>query len=105
MFQRKELEQLRLERERLVFQSDANRQRMMSEWRRLQSPEAWLAELFGLAGRHPWSITALATVTGLLVVKILRKPGRVMEGIGRLGKLVPLILSLWRLFRMKKRQS
>jgi hypothetical protein len=104
MFQRKELERLRLQKELLVHQSDANRQRLVSDWQRLQSPEAWLDEVFGLAGRHPWSITALATVTGLLVAKILRKPGRVMEGIGRLGKLVPLILSLWKLFRMKKQQ-
>jgi len=105
MFQGKELERLRLKREQLVSRSDANRMSWLSDWQRLRSPESWLHDFFGFAGRHPWSITALATVTGLLTAKILRKPGQVLGGIGQLGKLVPLILAFWRLFRMKKHHS
>jgi hypothetical protein len=105
MFQGKELERLRLKREQLAFQSDANRARWISDWQRLKSPESWLDEFLGFTGRHPLSITALATTAGLLAIKILRKPGRVLEGIGQWGKLVPLILALWRLFRMKQHRS
>lgn len=102
MFQGKELEELRLKREQLAFQCDANRERWISDWQRLQSPEHWLDQLFGFASRHPWPITALAAGAGVFMTAILRNPGRVFEGIGKLGKLVPLILALWRLFRMKK---
>jgi hypothetical protein len=105
MFQGKELERLRLKREQLVARSDASRMSWLSDWQRLRSPESWLNDFWGLAGRHPLPITALATVTGLLTAKILRKPGRVLGGISQLGKLFPLILALWRLFRTKKQGS
>jgi hypothetical protein len=104
MFQGKELERLRLKKEQLVFRSDANRAQWISDWQRLQSRESWLDELFGLAGRHPLPISALVTVVGVLAAKIFRNPGRVMERIGQVGRLIPLVLALWRLFRMKKRQ-
>jgi hypothetical protein len=105
MFQRKELERLRLEKEQLVLQSEVNRRRLVSDWRRLQSPESWLGGFLGFAGHRSLTIAALATAAGLLAAKILRKPGRVFEGIGQLGKLVPLILALWRLFRMNQHRS
>jgi hypothetical protein len=105
MFQGKELERLRLKREQLVAQSEANRMRWLSDWQRLRSPESWLNDFFSLAVRHPLSTTALATVSGLLTAKILRRPGQVLGGISQVGKLVPLMLALWRLFRMKKQHS
>jgi hypothetical protein len=104
MFQGKELARLHRKKEELVLRSDANRKQWMSDWQRLHSPEGWTDELFGLAGRHPLPISALATVIGLLAAKIFRNPGRVMERIGQVGRLIPLVLALWRLFRMKKRQ-
>jgi len=103
MFQRKELERLRLKREQLVLQSDANRALWISDWRRLQSPDSWLEGVFGLAARHPLPISVLVTVAGLLAAKIFRNPGRVMARIGQWGRLIPLMLAAWRLFRMKRR--
>jgi hypothetical protein len=105
MFQRKELEQLRQQKEQLALQSDANRQQLMSDWRRLHSSELWLGEILHLTRRHPLWIVTLATVAGTLVAKSLRKPQTVTNGIGRLGKFVSVAFSIWRLLRRKSRTS
>jgi len=104
MFQREELKQLRLQKEQLVVQSDANRQRLMSDWQRLQSPGLWLDETLGLVRRHPWWSAGLAAAAGALVVKTLRQPRTLLNGIGRLGKFASVAFSLWRLYRRKWRQ-
>jgi hypothetical protein len=105
MFQRKELAQLRLQREQLVLQSDANRQRLVSDWQRLQSPEVWLDDILGFARRHPWWSAGLAAAAGTLAAKTLRRPRTIINGIGRLGKFAPVAFSLWRWYRRKWRQS
>ena len=105
MFQRKELEQLRLQKDQLVLQSDANRQKLMSDWQRLQSPGLWLDDTLGLARRHPLWFAGLATAAGALAVKILRQPRTLMTGIGRLGEIASMAFSVWRLLRRKRRQS
>jgi hypothetical protein len=105
MFQRNELEQLRLQKQRLVSQSDANRLRLTSDWQRLQSLEGWLDEILKAGRRHPLWIMTLATAAGTLAAKTLRRPRTVMNGIGRLGKLVSVALLVWRLYRRKSRQS
>jgi hypothetical protein len=105
MFQRKELAQLRLQKERLVLQSDANRQQLVSDSRRLQSPDFWLGEILRLARRQPLWIVTLATVAGTLMTKTLRKPSTALNGIGRLGKFVSVAFSVWRLFRRKRQPS
>ena len=104
MFQRKELEQLRLRKEQLALQSDANRQRLMSDWQRLQSPECLWHEILGLARRHPVWIAGLATAAGALAAKTLRQPRTLMAGVGRLGELVSVAFSVWRLLRRKRRE-
>ena len=105
MFQRKELAQLRLQKERLVLQSDANRQQLVSDWRRLQSPDFWLGEILRLTRRQPLWIVTLATVAGTLMSKTLRKPRTAISGIGRLGRYVSTAFSVWRLFRRKRQSS
>jgi len=102
MFQRKELEQLRLQKEQLVSQSDANRQRLMSDWQRLQSSEIWLGEILSFSRRHPLWIVTLATVAGTLVAKTLRQPRTIVKRIGQVGKLASMAFSAWRLLRRKK---
>jgi hypothetical protein len=104
MFQRKELEQLHLQKEQLASQSDANRQRLLSDWQRLQSPETWLGEMTGFSRRHPWWIVTLATIAGTLAAKTLRHPGTFINRIGRLGKFASVAFSVWRLLRRKKHE-
>jgi hypothetical protein len=105
MFQGKELEQLRLQKEQLVLKSDALRLRLTSEWQRLHSPGSWLGEVAGWAQRRPWLAAALAVVAGASAVRLLRKPGPIMGGIGRLGKLVSVGLVLWKWLQRKMRES
>jgi hypothetical protein len=104
MFQRKALAQLNRQKEQLVLQSDAHRQRLQNDWQRLQSPEAWLDEILGLARRHPVWLAGLAAATGTLVIKTLSKPGAVINGISRIGNLIPVAFALWRLLSRKWRQ-
>jgi len=104
MLQRKALVKLNQRKEQLVLQSDAHRQRLRNDWQRLQSPEAWLDEIVGLARRHPVWLVGLAAATGTLVVKTLRQPRAVISGIGRIGNLIPVAFAVWRLLRRKWRQ-
>jgi len=105
MFQKAELERLRMRKERLVLQSDAHRRLLVADWQRVRSPERWLHEAGNLARRHPIWTAALAAAAGVLVVKAVRKPGSVLGGIGRLGKLATTAFSVWNLFRRFKSEE
>lgn len=105
MFQKAELERLRLQKDLLVLQSDANRLLLSADWQRLHSPENWLNAAGNLARRHPLWTAALATAAGVLTVKAVRKPGTVMGGMGRLGKLASTAFSVWKLMRRKNSED
>jgi len=102
MFQGKELESLRLQKERLALQSDVRRQLLLSDWRRLQSSELWLDELLGLGRRPGWAVR-LATAAGTLVARTLGAPGGFGSRILRLGKFAAVLFSAWRLIRRARR--
>ena len=101
MFQKSELEQLRLRKEQLVAESEANRQALVAGWQRVCSTEKWLDEAGGFLRRHPAWTTGTAVAAGMLVGKIMRKPGAILAMVGRLGKVAPLALTFWKLFRRK----
>lgn len=105
MFQKAELERLRLQKDLLVLQSDVNRLLLAADWQRLRSPENWLHEAGNLARRHPLWTAALAAATGVLAVNAVRKPGSVLGGIGRLGKLASTAFSVWKLFGREKSEE
>lgn len=104
MFQRKEVEQLRLQKEQLVSQINVNRNQLMSDWKRLQSSELWLSETLRLARRHPVWIAGLATAAGTLTAKSLRRPRTLINRIGQLGKFASVTFSAWKLFQRRKRE-
>jgi len=104
MFEAKELARLRLQKKQLVLQSELNRLQLISEWQRLRSPDGWLGEGLGLAKRHPIAIAALAAASGVLVTKILRRPGPFLDGFGRLGKLASVAFTAWKLFQRSRRE-
>lgn len=86
------------------MQSEAHRQRLQNDWQRLQSPENWLDEILGLAGRHPFWLAGLAAAAGTLVVKTLSQPRTFISGIGRIGNFIPVAFAVWRLLRRRWRQ-
>ena len=102
MLQKAELERLRTQKDLLVLQSDVNRMLLAADWQRVRSPEHWMQEAGHLARRHPIWTAALAAAAGVLVVKTVRKPGSVLGGMGRLGKLASMAFSVWKLIRQKK---
>lgn len=102
MLGKTELERLRMQKELLVLQCDVHRQLLAADWQQVRSPENWLHEAGNLARRHPLWTAALATAAGVLAVKVVRKPGTILGGMGRLGKLASSAFTVWKLFRGKK---
>lgn len=105
MFGKAELEALRLRKELLVLRSDMDRVRLVSELRRLQSAEYWLAETARIARRHPVVTALLGGGAGLLAVQSLRRPVGVTGWLGRLGSLGSVALSLWKLYESRQRKE
>ncbi len=102
MFEKNELARLQAQKELLVLQSDVNRRLLAADWQQLRSPENWMQEAGHLARRHPLWTAALTAVAGVLAVQAVRKPGNVLDGMGRLGKLAAMALSVWKLFCREK---
>jgi len=102
MFQKAELERRQRQKELLILQSDVNRLRLAADWRRLHSPANWLSEAGNLTRRHPVLTAALAAAAGMLAVKAMRKPGAMIDALGRLEKLAATAFSAWQLFRRAK---
>jgi len=102
MVRKTELEHLRLQRELLALQCDANRLMLAVEWQQLQSRDYWLAEAGKMARRHPLKAAALAAATGLLITKTVQNPAVAGGWLGRLAKAASTALSVWRLFARKE---
>lgn len=100
MFQKNELARLQEQKDLLVLQSEANRQRLMADWAQLSSTGWWLAETGGLIKRHPIAATALGATAGLVAVRILRKPGGIFGSLGQFLKLGSTAISSWKSFRL-----
>ena len=101
MFGKAELDRLRLQRDLLVLQSDANRLVLTTELRRLRSPEFWQGEASHAVRRHPLLTAALGAGVGVLAIKAVRRPGAVIGWLGRLGSAGSTLLSVWNLFGRK----
>lgn len=99
MFQKSEIEQLRLRKEQLIAQSAIYRARLAADWKRLQSPGRWRDEALGFLKRHPVGTTTLAAAGGTLAYKLFRHPRKIIGGI---GKLASTAISAWKLFKGKK---
>ena len=105
MFQKNELKNLRAKKDLLVLQSETNRLLMAVEWQHLRSPENWMKEAGGLAGRYPVWTAVLAAAAGAMAFKAVRLPGGIAGGIDRLGKFASLALTVWKLFRRKSSEG
>lgn len=104
MVRKTELEQLRIQKELLALQCDANRLILAAEWEQLQSRDYWLAEAGRLAKRHPLKAAALAAAAGLLVTQTVQKPAEISGWLGRLSRVASTALSVWKLFAGNKPQ-
>ena len=98
MFLEAELEELRLRKDLLVLQCDADRLLLAAEWQRLRSPEFLRGEAIHSLGRHPMLAAALGIGGGLLAIQMLRRPGVASRWLGRLGGASPVLSFVWKLF-------
>ena|SRR5882724_12258831 len=105
MVRKIELEQLRIQKELLALQCDANRLILAAEWQQLQSRDYWLAEAGKMARRHPVKAAALAAAAGLLVTQTVQKPATAGGWLWRLSRVASTALSVWKLFSGKKPES
>lgn len=99
MFQKEELDRLQKRKELLVLQSEANRERLADDWRRLSSPEFWIEEGHEMVRRHPGMTAGLAAAAGMLIVRRLRTSGGIGSAIGGITKLASLAFKVTRFFR------
>lgn len=93
-----ELEELRLQKELLVLQSDTSRLLLGLELQRLGSPEFWRREAGQAVRTHPWLTAVIGAGTGVLAINAIRQPGSAMKWLGRLGGAGSTLLSAWKLF-------
>jgi len=101
MFAKAELERLRLQKELLALQIEANRLGLAADWQRLRSPEFWQDAASQSARKHPLLTAALGVGLGVLAIKALRQPGMAMNWLGRLGGAGSTLLSVWNLMGRK----
>lgn len=102
MLRKNEIARLRLQKDLLVLQSNANRLLLKADWQRLRSPEIWANETGNLARRHPIWTTLLTAAAGTLAAQAMRKSGGIASGLGRLGTFASVAMAGWKLFRRKK---
>jgi len=101
MFGQDELDQLRMRKQLLMLESDANRLTLTAEWQRLRSPEFWQSKASHAVRQHPLVTAALAAVAGVVAIKAVRRPGAVLGWLGGLSGAGSTLLSVWKLFRPK----
>jgi hypothetical protein len=101
MFQ-EELARLQEQKDLLVLQSEANRQRLASDWQHLASGDWWMNEAGGMMKRHPGYTAALGIAGGMFMVQALRNPGGLMGRLGRFSKLASLAVTGWKVFKNLK---
>lgn len=101
MFAKAELERLRLQKELLVLQNEANRLVLAAEMQRLRSPEIWRNGASQAVRQHPLLTAALGLGVGVFAIKALRRPGVALSWLGRLGGAGSTLLSVWNLMRRK----
>ena len=99
MFWNEELEVLRLRKAVLTCQCDVHRELLLTEWQRLHSPQFWVEAAGQAASRHPLGALGVAGAAGVLLTRVLRRPGSVLTWTGRLGGMLSTGLSLLGLFK------
>ena len=101
MFGQTELDRLQQHKQLLVLQCDANRLTLTADLQRLRSLDFWQKETSQAARRHPLLTAALAVGAGIVAIKVVRKPGALLEWIGGLSGAGSALLSAWKLFGPK----
>jgi hypothetical protein len=96
-----EIEELRLQKELLVLQSDTSRLLLDLELQRLRKPEFWRREAGQLARTHPMVMAAFGVGAGALAIKAVRQPGAAVKWLGRLGGAGSMLHTVWKLFERK----
>jgi hypothetical protein len=102
MFQKQEIERLRQRKAELVLQSEENRRQLAADWQRLSSAGFWLNAGQDAVRRHPGLMAGLAAAGGVLAVRLIRNSGGATGTWGRIGRLLPVALTVWRLFRKQR---
>jgi len=101
MFAKAELERLRLQKQLLVLQNEANRLALAAELQRLRAPEIWQNGASQVLRKHPLLTAALGLGLGVFAIKALRQPGVALSWLDRLGGAGSTVLSVWNLIRRK----
>ena len=95
MFGQRELEELQFRKKALIIESDLNRLALEAECRSLRSAAAWGESTVEVYRKvRPW-LLLLAPVTGLLLARMLRKPGSMVSRVISFMTAIRPLYSLW----------
>jgi hypothetical protein len=101
MVGRTALELLRLRKQALLLESEANRQLLESEWQQLRAATSWMGEAMRIGQKaRPWW-PLLASVAGFLAVRGFKKSSPFIRGAGSVLSLITTALSIWKQTRAK----
>ena len=98
MFRDKELEQLRLQKELLVLECDAQRLLLIVECQRLRLHALWLGEAAQAGRRHPWLTGVLGAGAGFAVIQALQNPRSATGWLSRVGAVAATLRSVRKFF-------
>lgn len=105
MFGRKELADLRLQKQALLLQSGLNRLQLQLELQQLRSSTAWMTG----AARPPRQLTpllvGLASLAGFLLIRRFRRPDSWLNRLAAVAKWVGPLYTLWQRFSAARKKE
>jgi hypothetical protein len=105
MLGRKELEQLRVQKQMLVVESSLHRQALLFELRQLRGSVGWIGNAARAPQRFVPLLTVLAPLAGFLAFRSLRSPGTLFKRLVAAAKWVGPVYSLWRSYSSVRKES
>ena len=105
MFGRKDLENLRLQKQALLLQSGMNRLQLQLELQQLRSATAWIT---GAAPRSAATApfwVGLAPLAGFLLVRKARRPDSWFDRLASAAKWIGPLYTLWQRFSAARKKG
>jgi hypothetical protein len=105
MLGRKELEQLRVQKQALVLESSLHRHTLLLELRQLRDSVGWIGNAARAPQRFVPFLTILAPLAGFLAFRSLRSPGTLFRRLVTAAKWIGPIYSLWRSYSSVRKEA
>lgn len=105
MFGRRELDNLRAQKQALLLESSLNRHALLADWQELRSATAWMSSAAQAPTRFVPFLAVLAPLAGFLVVRTLRRPESWFTRLVAAAKWIGPVYSLWRGYAAARKKA